>query len=100
LILDAEGNLVLCQHGDRRMAKMTTALNNPQPKFQTIIDNYEGKKLNSPNDAVYDSQGNLYFTDPPYGLAGNVDDPSKEIPFQGVYRYSKDGQLSLIRCLF
>ncbi len=96
LILDAAGNLVLCQHGDRRMAKMTTALNNPQPQFETIVDSYEGKRLNSPNDAIYDSQGNLYFTDPPYGLAGNVDDPAKEIDFQGVYRYSKDGQLSLI----
>jgi len=96
LILDAAGNLVLCQHGDRRMAKMTTSLDNPQPQFETIIDKYEGKRFNSPNDAVYDSQGNLYFTDPPYGLAGNVDDPAKEIPFQGVYRYSKEGQLSLI----
>ena len=96
LILDANGNLVLCQHGDRRMAKMTAPLNNPKPQFETIIDNYEGKRFNSPNDAVYDSQGNLYFTDPPYGLEGNVDDPAKEIPFQGVYRYSKDGQLSLI----
>lgn len=96
LILNAAGNLVLCQHGDRRMAKMTTALNNPQPQFETIVDSYEGKRLNSPNDAVYDSQGNLYFTDPPYGLVGNVNDPAKEIPFQGVYRYSKDGQLSLI----
>ncbi|MFK7979885.1 MAG: SMP-30/gluconolactonase/LRE family protein [Saprospiraceae bacterium] len=96
LILDAAGNLVLCQHGDRRMAKMTTSIDNPQPQFETIIDKYEGKRFNSPNDAVYDSQGNLYFTDPPYGLAGNVEDPAKEIPFQGVYRYSKDGQLSLI----
>ena len=96
LILDAAGNLVLCQHGDRRMAKMTTSLDNPQPQFETIIDKYEGKRFNSPNDAVYDSQGNLYFTDPPYGLAGNVDDPAKEIDFQGVYRYSKEGQLSLI----
>ncbi len=96
LILDANGNLVLCQHGDRRMAKMTTPLTNPQPQFETIIDKYEGKRFNSPNDAIYDSQGNLYFTDPPYGLEGNMDDPAKEIPFQGVYRYSKEGQLSLI----
>lgn len=96
LILDAKGNLVMCQHGDRRMAKMTTSLTNPQPQFETIIDKYEDKRFNSPNDAVYDSQGNLYFTDPPYGLEGNMDDSAKEIPFQGVYRYSKDGQLSLI----
>lgn len=96
LVLDAAGNLVLCQHGDRRMAKMTTSLDNPQPQFATIIDQYEGKRFNSPNDAVYDRQGNLYFTDPPYGLEGNMKDPAKEISFQGVYRYSKEGQLSLI----
>ena len=96
MILDAADNLVLCQHGDRRMGRMTAPLNNPKPVFETIIDKYEGKRFNSPNDAVYDSQGNLYFTDPPYGLEGNMNDPTKEIDFQGVYRYSKDGQLSLI----
>ncbi len=57
LILDKNGHLVLCQHGDRRMAKMITDLSNPQSKFKTIIDKYEGKRFNSPNDAVYDSQG-------------------------------------------
>lgn len=96
LILDKNGNLVLCQHGDRRMARMTTDLSNPQPKFETIIAEYEGKRFNSPNDAIYDSQGNLYFTDPPYGLEKNMEDPAKEIDFQGVYRYATDGQLSLI----
>ena len=96
LLLDDTGNLILCQHGDRRLAKMTTALTNPQPQFETIVDNYQGKKLNSPNDAIYDSRGNLYFTDPPYGLVGQVNDPTKELAFQGVYRYSKEGQLTLI----
>jgi len=96
LILDKNGNLVLCQHGDRRMAKMLATLDNPQPTFETIVDNYEGKKFNSPNDAVYDSKGNLYFTDPPYGLVGNMKDPSKEMDFQGVFRYSVDGKLSLL----
>ena len=96
LILDKNGALVLCQHGDRRMAKMTTPLNAPKPIFETIIGKYENKRFNSPNDAVYDSQGNLYFTDPPYGLEGNMNDSAKEIDFQGVFRYSKDGELSLI----
>ena len=96
LILDKDGNLVLCQHGDRRMAKMNTSLDNPQPDFSTIVGEYEGKKLNSPNDAIYDSQGNLFFTDPPYGLEGNMDDPTKEIDFQGVFRYSTEGVLTLI----
>jgi len=96
LILDKNGSLVLCQHGDRRMGRMITPLDNPQSKFETIVDKFEGKKFNSPNDAVYDSQGNLYFTDPPYGLEKRMEDPLKEIDFQGVYRYSKDEQLSLI----
>ena len=96
LLIDAQGKLVLCQHGDRRLARMTSPISNPTPDFETIIDNYEGKKLNSPNDAVFDSKGNLYFTDPPYGLEKNVDDPAKEIPFQGVYRYSTDGRIALI----
>ena len=96
LLLDGSGNLVLCQHGDRRMAKMNTSLEAPRPEFTTIIDKYEGKRFNSPNDAVYDSQGNLYFTDPPYGLEKNMGDPEKEIDFQGVYRYSNKGELSLV----
>lgn len=88
LILNADGRLVLCQHGDRRMAMMDADLTAPAPRFITLSDNYEGKRLNSPNDAVYRSNGDLFFTDPPYGLLKNVDDSSKEIPFQGVYRIS------------
>ncbi|MCC5939467.1 MAG: SMP-30/gluconolactonase/LRE family protein [Lunatimonas sp.] len=88
LLLNPEGRLVLCQHGDRQMALMDAPLANPKPIYQSIADNYEGKRFNSPNDAVFDSQGNLYFTDPPYGLEKNINDPLKELPFQGVYRYS------------
>ncbi len=96
LLLDEKGRLVLCQHGDRRLAMMTSPLAEPTPEFETIVDQYQGKRLNSPNDATYDSAGHLYFTDPPYGLEGNVDDPAKELDFQGVYRLSKAGRLSLI----
>ena len=96
LIRDSEGNLVLCQHGDRRMARMASPIDEPKAAFETIIDRYEGKRFNSPNDAVFDSNGNLYFTDPPYGLEGNVNDPAKELDFQGVYRLSADGKLSLL----
>ncbi len=95
LILDAQNRLVMCQHGDRRMARMASALSKPTSSFETIVDTWEGKRFNSPNDAIYDSEGNLYFTDPPYGLVGNVNDPEKEIAFQGVYRYGANGQLSL-----
>ena len=68
LILDMNGSLVLCQHGDRRMARMEAPIEKPEPKFVSIASNYKGKKLNSPNDAVYNSKGELFFTDPPYGL--------------------------------
>lgn len=95
LILDPQNRLVMCQHGDRRMARMATPLDKPSSNFETIIDNWEGKRFNSPNDAIYDSRGNLYFTDPPYGLVKNMNDPEKEIDFQGVYRYSAAGELSL-----
>jgi len=96
LILDNKGRLVLCQHGDRRMARMEAPLNKPEAKFITLTDNYEGKKLNSPNDAVYHSNGDLYFTDPPYGLVNNMKDVTKEIPYQGVYRLKKSGELELL----
>lgn len=96
LILDPQGNLVLCQHGDRRMAKMNAPLGQPKADFVSIVDNYQGKRLNSPNDAIYDKSGNLYFTDPPYGLEFNVDDPAKELSFQGIYCLKTDGELLLV----
>ncbi len=96
LLLSPTGALVLCQHGDRQMGKMNASLQSPKTDYTTIVGAYQGKRFNSPNDAVYDSQGNLYFTDPPYGLEFNVDDPAKEIGFQGVYRYDTDGVLTLL----
>ncbi len=96
LLLDSQGNLVMCQHGDRRMARMDAPLSAPESKFTTLTDNYNGMKLNSPNDAVFHSNGDLYFTDPPYGLVGNMDDPTKEIPFQGVFRCDKEGKSHLL----
>ncbi len=91
LNLDAEGNLILCQHGDRRVARLGS-----DGKFVTLADKYEGKRFNSPNDSAYKSNGDLYFTDPPYGLLGKNDDPAKEIPFNGVYRIAKDGTVTLL----
>lgn len=96
LLLDAGGALILCQHGDRRVARMDATLSDPEPKFTTLAGQFEGKRLNSPNDACYDSNGNLYFTDPPYGLEGNEDDPAKELDFQGVYLLSSSGDLHLL----
>jgi gluconolactonase len=96
LFLDPQGRLVLCQHGDRRIARLDAPLDQPEPKFVTVVDNYQGKRLNSPNDLAYDSKGNLYFTDPPYGLQQGMEDPAKEIPFQGVYRLDTAGNLTLL----
>jgi len=96
LTLDSERRLVLCQHGDRRVARMNAPLGAPAANFTTLVSEYEGKRFNSPNDLVYDARGNLYFTDPPYGLEGGVDSPLKELDFQGVYRLSADGELALL----
>jgi gluconolactonase len=90
LTFDADGRLVACQHGDRRVARWE---NNA---WTALAEKYEGKRLNSPNDVVVHSSGALYFTDPPYGLPGRWDDPQKELPFQGVYRRGTDGTLTLL----
>ena len=91
LTLDPQGRLVLCQHGDRRVARLEK-----DGKQTALAERYEGKRFNSPNDAVFDSKGNLYFTDPPYGLEKNVNDPKKELDFQGVYRVTPDGKITLL----
>ena len=96
LALDAQGRLILCQHGNRQVARMAATLDNPKPVFETLADKWDGKRFNSPNDLCLDRQGNIYFTDPPYGLPQQADDPSKEIPFQGVYRIQPDGTVQLL----
>lgn len=97
LLLDKEGHLVMCQHGDRRMARMDAPVDQPQPNFVTLADNYQGKRISSPNDATYNSKGELFFTDPPYGLPGRGDnDPAKETKFNGVYKVKKNGEVVLL----
>jgi len=96
LVLDPQGRLVLCQHGDRRVARMNAPLDKPDARFVTLADRYMGKRLNSPNDAVFHSGGSLYFTDPPYGLEKRMEDPEKELDFQGVYRVTPGGELTLL----
>jgi len=91
LTVDAQGRLVLCEHGDRRVARLEK-----DARKTTLADRYEGKRLNSPNDLVFRSTGDLYFTDPPYGLQGLNDSPDKELPFNGVYRVTPDGLLKLL----
>lgn len=97
LLLDADGNLVLCQHGNRQMARMDAPLDKPESKFVTLADKFNGKKFSSPNDAVYNSSGELFFTDPPYGLKTQDDtDPLKEQPHNGVYKVKKNGEVILL----
>ena len=91
LAYDREGRLVLCQHGDRRIARLEK-----DGRFATIADKFEGKRFNSPNDLCFKSNGDLYFTDPPYGLEKNWDDPARELDFCGVFRVKPDGKVELM----
>jgi gluconolactonase len=90
LAFDPDGLLAICQHGNRRVIRV-----NPHGDTTVLADAYRGKRLNSPNDLVFRSDGTLYFTDPPFGLPGVFDDPDKELPFSGVFR-AKDGQVELV----
>ncbi|MFN2396414.1 MAG: SMP-30/gluconolactonase/LRE family protein [Bacteroidales bacterium] len=93
LILDQENKLLVCQHGDRRIARLEADLKNPQVQFTTIADTYEGKKFNSPNDLVMDDAGNIYFTDPPYG---QTDNKTGEIGINGVFKVSSGKDVTLL----
>jgi len=91
LAFDREGRLLLCQHGDRRIARLE-----PDGRLVPVADRYDGKRLNSPNDVFVAPGGDLYFTDPPFGLPKQFDDPGQELGFTGVYRVGRDGRLSLL----
>jgi gluconolactonase len=90
LTLDSKGRLTINQHGNRRVIRVE-----PRGNITVLADRYKGKRLNSPNDLVYRSDGALYFTDPPFGLPKVFDDPQKELPYSGVYCV-KDGQVKLV----
>ncbi|KKO45466.1 gluconolactonase [Arsukibacterium ikkense] len=93
LIFNQQQQLVLAQHGDRRLAVLT-AIEQGQPQYQTLVSHYQGKLLNSPNDVVQHSSGAYYFTDPPYGLAGGDKAGQKQQMTNAVYRLATDGSLS------
>ncbi|MBC8123294.1 MAG: SMP-30/gluconolactonase/LRE family protein [Gemmatimonadaceae bacterium] len=90
LTLDSEGRLTINEHGNRRVTRLEK-----NGVLTVLADRYEGKRLNSPNDLVYHSDGALYFTDPPHGLPKSEADPRRELPFGGIFRL-KDGQLRLL----
>jgi gluconolactonase len=92
LALDASDRLVIADHGNRQIARVDERIFTKT----TLAERYEGKRLNSPNDLVYSSRGDLYFTDPPYGLRGLHEDPAKELAFSGIYRLSPSGALTLL----
>jgi gluconolactonase len=91
LTLDRQGNLVSCEHGDRRISRLT-----PGGGKRTVADNYKGKRFNSPNDVAVHSSGAIYFTDPPYGLPKGFDDERRELDFCGIYRVASDGTVTLL----
>src|SRR6516225_7388486 len=90
LTLDKQGRLTIDEQGRHRVSRLER-----DGTLTVLADSYEGKRLNSPNDLVYKSDGSLYFTDPPFGLPKFFDDPRKELPFSGVFSW-KDGQLRLV----
>jgi gluconolactonase len=91
LTLDRQGNLVSCEHGDRRVSRLT-----PGGGKRTVADNYRGKRFNSPNDCTVHSSGAIYFTDPPYGLPKGWDDERRELDVCGIYRVTPDGTVTLL----
>jgi gluconolactonase len=95
LLMDPDGRLVLMEHGDHRVSRLEK-----DGRKTTLADRWEGKQLNSPNDGVFKSNGDLYFTDPPYGRMikgkGTAFFPGVELDFCGIYRISKDGKLALL----
>ena len=95
LTLDSQGNLILCQHGDRRIARLRK-WSFEEPEYETLIDHYDGKWFNSPNDLVFSKTNDLYFTDPPYGLKKQDEDSLKELEFNGIYKWSLSKGLTLL----
>ncbi len=91
LILDARGRLLACEHGNRRISRFEDG------EWSTVVDNFGGNRLNSPNDAAWHPNGWLYFTDPPYGLPGQDESADKELDFNGIYRlHYETGELQLL----
>ena len=99
LTFDNDGNLIIAQHGDRRLSKINNSPTN-NPNFETIVDNFEGSRFNSPNDVVVSSNGDIYFTDPTYGFMNlsdwSFDESVKELDFNGIYKYNVESGIELL----
>ena len=92
LIISRSGHIIACEHGDRRVTMMPLEGGGKV----TLADKHAGKRFNSPNDVVEKSNGDIYFTDPPYGLPKKEKDPSRETGIFGVYRVAKNGVTTLL----
>ena len=96
LALDKDGHLLMCQSGNRQVVRLNASLDAPKPAFTVLSASYNGKKYNSPNDLVADSKGNIFFTDPIYGLPQRENDSTRELRFEGVYKINAAGKTSLL----
>ena len=99
LSFDKNGDLIIAQHGDRRLSRIKNIATS-EPDFETIVDNYEGNRFNSPNDLAISSNGDIYFTDPTYGFMNledwSFDESVKELSFSGIYKYSSESGIELL----
>ena len=93
LILNSKNELLVCMHGNREIAKLTKW---GSGEFETIVNKFQGKRFNSPNDMVFTKNGDLIFTDPPYGLKNKNSDKLKELKINGIYKLTSDGEVSLL----
>lgn len=93
LLLNMDGQLIIAQHGNRQIAMMEAPVDTPVPKFKSLVNTYDGKRLNSPNDIIQDRAGNYYFTDPIFGLGM---DQTPDLKHRGVYKLTKDNELFLL----
>ncbi|MBC7388587.1 MAG: SMP-30/gluconolactonase/LRE family protein [Opitutaceae bacterium] len=90
LVIDKEGNLLMCQHGEHAIARLTK-----DGQVEKLVDSYQGKRLNSPNDLCLGPEGEIIFSDPPYGLKGQELLPELAQPHAGVYKW-QNGTLELL----
>lgn len=96
LALDSEGKLIICQHGNRAVAKMDSSLDMPLDRFTFLATTYQGKKFSSPNDLYIAADKSIFFTDPPYGLPDQDQSKIKKLRYNGIYRLLADGQVLLL----
>ncbi len=91
LALDKKGNILLAEHGNRRISRLYR-----DGRMEVVVEQYEKKRFNSPNDLVVRSDETIFFTDPPYGLPGGLEGPNAELNFCGVYEVTPKGEVFLI----